>query len=297
MPPTCEYHRPVDIRDACRLLTELEGAQPLAGGTDLLFDIETGLRQARHLISLQRIEELKLIRDETRHVSVGAGCTAREVQSSPLMLKFFPEVVKMAVVFASPQVRARATLAGNICSAVPCGDFPVILIALGAEIELRSARGTRVVGLDKFFAGPRQTVREQDELLTRILIPKKPPGSAAAYLKFRRRASNSLALASSAAYLGVGDGVCRDARIVLGAVAPVPLLATRAGASLVGQPLTPDTIATAAELAQNEACPISDVRGSEQYRRELVYVLTQRVLKTVAEDIDSETEGFAEHES
>jgi carbon-monoxide dehydrogenase medium subunit len=291
MPPTCEYHRPGDIHDACRLLTELEDAQLLAGGTDLLFDIETGLRQARHLISLQRIDELKCIRDAGDHVSVGAGCTAREVQSSPLVREFFPEIMKMVAMFASPQVRARATLAGNICSAVPCGDFPVILIALGAEVELGSTRETRTVALEKFFTGPRETVREKDELLTRILIPKKPAGSAASYLKFQRRASNSLAVASAAAFLSVGNGVCREARIVLGAVAPVPLFAARAGASLLGQPVSPENIAIAAELARNEACPISDVRGTQGYRRELVHVLTRRALKTVAENIDRQAAG------
>ena len=285
MPQTYEYHRPGDIEAACRLLSKLEDAQVLAGGTDLLFDIEAGLRQARHVVSLKRVTELKQGRDEGNHVSIGAGCTAREVQSSALVREFFPEIAEMVVLFASPQVRTRATVAGNICSAVPCGDFPVILIALGAQIELASTRGTRAVPLEKFFAGPRETLREKDELLTRILIPKKSPGSAASYLKIQRRASNSLAVASAGAFLHVRDGLCRAARIVLGAVAPVPLLVEKAGTALVGHPVSPETIAAAAQLARNAACPISDVRGTQDYRRKLVYVLTRRALNSAAEKL------------
>jgi carbon-monoxide dehydrogenase medium subunit len=289
MPQTYEYHRPGDTAEACRLLAELRDAQVLAGGTDLLFDLEAGLRRARHVVSLKQIDELKQIHDQKERISIGAGCTAREVQSSPLVGKFFPEITEMVVTFASPQIRARATVAGNICSAVPCGDFPVILIALGAEAELSSTRGTRRVMLAEFFAGPRETVRETDELLTRILIPKKPPGSGACHSKFQRRASNSLAVASAGVFLRVENGTCREARVVLGAVAPVPLLAERAGDALTGKTPSPETIARAAEIARDEARPISDVRGSEGFRRELVYVLTHRALTRVVEKLERQS--------
>jgi len=294
MPKTYEYHRPGDVAEACRLLAELPDARILAGGTDLLFDIQTGLRQAQHLISMQEVDELRRIEEANDHVSIGAGCTAREVQSSKLIQISFREIAEMVVTFASPQIRTRATLAGNICSAVPCGDFPVILIALGAEVELTSSRGSRKTLLKDFFVGPRETVLDRDEMLTRILVPKKQLWTKASYAKFQRRASNSLAVASVASFLDLRDGVCRNARVVLGAVAPTPLLAEKASASLVGGDVGDAAVTRAAELARDEAKPITDVRGTEGFRRELVYVLTQRTLKRVVERIERANAGVDE---
>lgn len=289
MPATYEYHRPRDLEEACRLLAELPEAHVLAGGTDLLFDIDAGVRRAQHIISVQELEDLRQIREVEDGLSIGAGCTASDVQDSALVRKHFPEMAEIVFEFASPQVRNRATVAGNICSAVPCGDFPVILISLGASVELESERGSRTVKLVEFFTGPRETVRETDEILTRILIPEKKPGSGVAYLKFQRRASNSLAVASAGAYLAVAGGICEEARIVLGAVAPIPLLAQKASAALEGEPVSPEAIARAAAIAHDEAMPITDVRGSVDFRRELVQVLTQRALTQALERSEQQT--------
>jgi carbon-monoxide dehydrogenase medium subunit len=276
---TYEYHRPVSLEEACRLLEELPEPRVLAGGTDLLFDIEAGLRRAEHVVSLQDVRELSVVDDADDHVSIGAGCTAREVRSSPVIQSFFPEITDMVTTFASPQIRTRATVAGNICSAVPCGDFPVILMALGAEVELMSSKRIRKVALEGFFTGPRETVLEKNELLTRIVVPKKESGAGASFMKFQRRASNSLAVASVASYLRIAGGRCSEARIVLGSVAPIPLLAAQAGALLVGQVVSDEAVTHAAETARDEAAPITDVRGSADFRRRLVQVLTGRTLK------------------
>ena len=267
-------------------MAELPDAQVLAGGTDLLVDINTGIRQARHVISLREISELAVIEDTGEKISIGAACTAEEIASSPLVQRHFPEIVEMVPLFASPQVRTRATVGGNICGAVACSDFPVILIALGAEIELVSQNGGRMVLLKDFFVGNRKTIRRGDEILIRIMIPKKRSTSAACYLKFQRRASNSLAVASVGAFLDLKDGTCREARIVLGAVAPVPLLAEKASAALRGKCVTEEAINETAGLAREEARPITDVRGTEEFRRELVYVLTRRAIQQVVEKIE-----------
>jgi carbon-monoxide dehydrogenase medium subunit len=289
MHETYEYHRPGDVKEVCRLLAELPEAQVLAGGTDLLYDIVAGLRPAQHVVSLQGVDELKQIEKTADGLSIGAACTALEVQRSPLVQEFFPELAEMVVKFACPQVRSRATVAGNICSAVPCGDFPVILIALGAHVELVFAGGSRTIPLVDFFSGPRETSRKPDELLARIHVRRKEPKSGACFLKFQRRASNSLAVASVASFLALDHGMCRDARIVLGSVAPIPLLAEKAGASMVGKRVNTAGMAHAAGLARDEAKPITDVRGTEAFRRDLVYVLTYRSLSRAAERIESNT--------
>jgi carbon-monoxide dehydrogenase medium subunit len=282
------YHRPVDLAQTFRLLEELPEAQVLAGGTDLLFDLDSGLRRAQNVVSLAEVDELKNVVETDDFLEIGAGCTAQAILSSRRIRIMFRVIAETAAVFASPQVRARATLAGNICSAVPCGDFPVTLIALGSSVELSTSRGTRTVLLKDFFRGPRETAMEKGELLTKILVPKKPPKSSARYEKFQRRASNSLAVASVGAYLDIKKGKCREARIVLGAVAPIPLFAEDASASLIGEVVNEESIERAAGLARDGALPITDVRGSEDFRRELVRVLAQRALKRIVKRIEKQ---------
>ncbi len=282
---TFDYHRPNDLSEILRLITELPESQILAGGTDLLPDIDAGVRRVLHVVSLSGISELKQIQELDSKISIGAACTAREIQLSPVIKRNLPEMTEMVVDFASPQIRTRATVGGNICSAVPCGDFPVLLIALGAEVELASQKGNRIIMLKDFFTGPRETVRETGEILTRILVPKKNSTSTACYLKYQRRASNSLAVASVASFLDIQNGICREARIVLGAVAPVPLLSEKASGALVGKKIQEETIEQAAIIARDDARPITDVRGTENYRRELVYVLTKRATMRATERI------------
>ncbi|MFQ6615732.1 MAG: FAD binding domain-containing protein [Fidelibacterota bacterium] len=273
------YHRPADLNEACSLLAGLQEAQVLAGGTDLLVDIDSGIRQASHVISLKGLEELSLIEKVDSTIFIGSGCTAHMVERSPLVRETLPELAGMVVTFASPQVRTRATVGGNICSAVACGDFPVILMALGAEVELVSSKGIRRVSLKDFFIDNRETIRRGDEILTRIVVPSKPPGAAARYEKFRRRASNSLAVVSVAAYVHLEGGKCVEARIVLGAVAPTPLMAEKASRFLEGKALTGEVIAGAAQRAKSEAKPITDVRGTREFRRDLVDVLVRRAIR------------------
>jgi len=274
-----DYHRAGSLKDACRLMAELPGAQILAGGTDLLVDIWSGIRQAANVVSILDIPELREIQMQGDRMCIGAGCTAAALERSELIRLHFPELAEMVVKFASPQIRARATVGGNICSAVACGDFPPILMALGSEIELCQSNGSRVLPLRDFFAGNRQTVRRDQEVLTRILIPLKSRQAAANYQKYRRRASNSLTVASVAAFLEVDGRRCRAARIVLGAVAPIPWLAERAGLSLVGKSVDDSAIATAAGIAREEARPITDQRASGNFRRDLIQVLTARALR------------------
>ncbi len=282
---TFNYHQPTDLSEASQMLAEHPNAQILAGGTDLLVDIETDIRCADNVISLKKISGLDKIVEENGKVTIGSACTARNIEMSPLVKRYFPEIKDMIPTFASPQIRSRATIAGNICSAVACADFPVILIALDAEVELLSKNGNRTIPLREFFISNRETVLKKGEILTRILITKKSPTSAACYVKFRRRASNSLAVVSVAAFLDISRDVCQKARIVLGAVAPRPILAEKASASLIGKRVDDKTISVAAELAREESQPITDARGSREFRRELVSILTKRVLKNVVEKI------------
>lgn len=281
------YHKAGSTEDACRLLEELPNSCILAGGTDLVVDVDSGLRHAENVVSISDLAELGEINEENNSIIIGAGCTASEVEKSPIVNKYFSELSAMIVKFASPQIRNRATIAGNICSAVPCGDFPPVLISLGAEVELISVKGLRTITLDKYFIGNRETVRRENEILTRIVIPKKPENAGGNYQKFRRRAANSLAVASVAAYIEIDDDICRKVRIVMGSVAPIPLVAEKAGESLVGKKINDDTLANTAQIACSEAMPITDLRGSDEYRRDLIKILTVRAIENARDLIKS----------
>jgi len=185
---------------------------------------------------------------------------------------------------AAPQIRNMATVGGNIAAAVPCADLPPILIAMNASVVLWSAEGEREVPLREFFVGPRTTVRRDNEVLTAILVPNLPPRFGAAYARFQLRDGNAIAVASVAAGLLLGeDNTVQNARIVLGAVAPVPKLVEPAAALLVGKPPDEDAFRMAADAAAAEAEPICDVRGSADFRREIVGVMTRRALATALE--------------
>jgi carbon-monoxide dehydrogenase medium subunit len=276
------YHRPAGIGEACTLLAELgDDAHVLAGGTEVLVDLKQHTFSTRHLVSLRDIGELREIRVDDYGLHVGALATHGMIARSQAVKKSFPALAETALTLAAVQVRNRGTIGGNFCSAVPSADLPPICIAAAATVRLAGAGGKRTVPAEEFFPGPKQTVRALDELLIEILIPPAAwePGSGARYHKFGLRDASALAVAGTAAWLRIENGTVRDCRIVLGAVHPTPLLAGKASASVIGKPLSADLIRTAGEIAAKECTPITDLRGSADYRRELVQVLTSRALE------------------
>jgi carbon-monoxide dehydrogenase medium subunit len=254
-------------------------ARMLAGGTDLLVDLKTGRFGAGHLVSLQRIESLRGVTESDGDLRIGALTTITQLGNSPIVRRAFSPLLDATSRMAAPQIRNVATVGGNIASAVPCADLPPILTALKASVELWSPSGRRVVPLDSFFVGARQTVMGDEEILTAVVVPGFGPGFGAAYARFQLREGNAIAVAGVAAGLTLGgDGTIVGARIVLGAVAPIPKLVRSAGDELVGRRPGEDAFRAAAGAAMKAAEPISDVRGSAEYRRELVGVLTRRAL-------------------
>jgi len=265
------------------MLGELTGARLLAGGTDLLVDLKEGLAEAKNLISLQGIVELRGIEVANARIRIGALTTPKEIASHPLILKYLPALSDAARSMASPQVRSLATVGGNIASAIPSADLPPSLMAAEASVQLMCSDSAREISLGDFFAGPRMTVCGAGEILTAVFIPVPPVGTGVAYEKFVSREANSLALASVAARLTLKDDKIEKADVVLGAVAPTPLLACRASALLEDRPPTEDMFAQASQRAAEESKPISDVRGSLWFRTELIPVLTRRALARALE--------------
>lgn len=281
----CEfsYHRPETLLETFALSRRLGGGTLyLAGGTELMPDFRRGAETAAHLIALHGVPELAGISTKGGQLRIGAMTTIREVGASAEVRQLLPALAEAALSLGSPQIRSLATIGGNFCRAVPCADTPPPCIAAGAAVRLASADGERTVSAEAFFVGPRKTILRPGEVLVEVLIPAQPPSSGASYQRFALRRGSALAVASVAARLVLDGERIVEARVSLGSVAPVPLLASRAMSLLEGQPPTEEVFARAAVSAAAEARPITDIRGTEPFRRHLVEVLARRAFAEAA---------------
>jgi carbon-monoxide dehydrogenase medium subunit len=282
--PDVELHRAASLEEAASLMAHhAPDARLLAGGTDLLVDLKTGRVAVRHVVSLDRIEALRGISKTDDGLRIGALATLTELGEAPDVHGGFAPLLDAVTRMAGRQIRNMATVGGNVACGVPCADLPPILIAMRASVRLWSPGGARDVPIEKFHTGPRETVRRDDEVLTEVRVPDQGEGFGAAYARFAQRDGNAIAVAGVAASLMLDErGDVAEARVALNAVAPTPKMVAAAGQALVGR--TPDEAAfrEAARLAREAAEPISDSRGSADFRRDLVEVLARRALERAA---------------
>ncbi|OLB40864.1 MAG: hypothetical protein AUI04_09125 [Candidatus Rokubacteria bacterium 13_2_20CM_2_64_8] len=276
---------PRSIEDCLKLLAERgPEAKLVAGGTDLLPQMKNGLIKPAAVIDLSGVADLRVLRREDgAGLRVGASVAAREIELDPYTRSAYPALAESGALVGSVQIRNLATVGGNLCNAAPSADMAPPLMALEAEAVVAGPRGRRRVPMADFFTGVRRTVLAPDELLVELIVPAPGPRSGGQYLRHTPRRELDIAVVGVASQVTLSDGVCRKARIALAAVAPTPIRATAAERALEGQPLTAQQIARAAQLAVEAARPISDQRGSADFRRHLVGVLTRRTLTTALE--------------
>lgn len=269
-----EYFEPGTLDEARRLLSA--GGQVLAGGTDLLVEIKEQLRRVDRVVNIKKIPGMDALSYDTRGgLRIGALVTAREIELSPFVSEKYPNLIQAVRELGSIQVRNRATIVGNVCRASPSADTLPPLMADGAVVKIYGPGGGRAVPLEEFFKGPGKTVLDPDELVTEIVVPAPPPRTGKVYIKHGRRKAMELATVGVAVSLTLNAEV----RIVLGAVAPTPIRARSAEALFQGKTPNDDLIEKAAQAAAHEARPISNVRASAAYRRDMVHVLTSRALR------------------
>ena len=274
-----EYLEPNTLDEAVFLLSRHGKADILAGGTDLLVEIKEQIRAPDYVINMKKIPGLnRLDYDAAQGLRFGPLVTAREIETSPLTQARYPALRQAAREIGSIQIRNRATIGGNICRASPSADTLPPLIAAGASARIYGPDGERVVLLEDFFTGPGKTVLKPNELVIEVIVPAPARHTSSVYIKHGRRKAMELATVGVAVTLTRDGDVCRDIRIVLGAAAPTPIRAKRAEAILRGHRLNDRTIETAADTAMSESQPISNVRASAGYRREMVRVLTKRAI-------------------
>ena len=282
--PEFEYVSPQSVQEACALLVQYgDSARVLAGGSDLLVKMKDGLMRPAYLVSLKNLDSLKAIRYEAgTGVIIGARATHNEVMNNRLLQEKYRSVCEAAHSMAADQIRNIGTVGGNLVNAVPSADLPPILIALDARARIVGTSRERTISLEDFFLGPGKTVLEKGEILAEIIIPDQPT-TGSNYIKFGLRRAGALAVAGVASSVTVSDGTCRDVRVVLGAVSPTPMRALEAENVLRGKKISQELIDEAGKIAAAEAKPINDIRGSIEYRRNLVNVLTRRSLKAAIE--------------
>jgi carbon-monoxide dehydrogenase medium subunit len=274
------YHAPTSIAEAVGLAARFgDAARFLAGGTDLLIQIERGRIAPKQVIGLQRVPGLDALAVNGR-VVLGAGVTHRRIEKTSAFHGPLHGLVEGAEVIGGHQVRNVATVGGNIANASPAADLVPVLLALDADVTLVSVNGERTLPLTHFLLGPGRTDRRPDELLLRVTFPSLAPRTGTAFLKAgRRRAMEiSVVCVAVAVTLDAAGERCVEARVALGAVAPTTIRARAAEALLAGAPAIAETFRRAGTLAAEACDPISDVRASASFRRHLVATLVPRAL-------------------
>src|SRR5438876_5907327 len=256
-----------------------DGAKTVAGGTDLLPQMKNGAVKPAVVVDLSGIAALRGVAAANgAGLRVGACATSRELELHPDVRKRYTALADGAALVGSVQVRNLATVGGNLCNAAPSADMAPPLMVLDAEAVIASPRGERRVPVSAFFKGVRQTVLASDELLVALVVPAPAAGSGGSYIRHTPRRELDIAVVGVASQVTMQNGRCVKARIALASVAPTPVHATAAERALEGQALTPELIERAAGLAVEAAKPINDQRGSVEFRKHLVRVLTRRTL-------------------
>lgn len=279
MLPEFDLLMPRTLAEALDALSDAApDAWPLAGGTNLVVDMRGGRVKPRLVVDLGALNELKGIRREGGYIVVGGRTSIDEVLRSRLLAEHCRVIVEAASVFANPLVRNRATIGGNLADASPAADMAPPLLTLGAVVELLSKTGSRRLPLQDFFVHVRRTARRPDELIAAIRWPV-PATGCGAFQKLGLRQADAISVVSVAATVERDEaGICREAHIALGAVAPTPIRARKAEELLCGRELTPELLAEAGRVAAAEVSPIDDLRGSAGYRRRVAEVLVRRTL-------------------
>jgi CO/xanthine dehydrogenase FAD-binding subunit len=277
-----EYIPAKTLQEACSLISQYKDeGKVLAGGQSLITLLRQKLITPTCLIDIKGLPELDYLRyDDKKGLAMGTLTTHRAIERSPIIVEKYPVLSEMEKSVASVQTRNWGTIGGNLCSADPIGDAAPTLLALGAQVKMMSVRGERVVPLGEFFTDYFTTVLEPDEILSEIQLPPPASQTAVIYMKFSTiEAGIKIVSVSVLVTLDPDRKTCKDARIVMSAVAPIPFIAQKAGEHLVGKSINDQLIAEAAELAAQETSPIADVHASAEYRREIAKVITRRATK------------------
>ncbi len=277
-----EYFCPSSVREALKALQSYNGqAQVIAGGTDIIPELKAQVRNVRCLVDISGIKGFNKIEINGNDARIGAVATLYRIASSKQIIANFPALARAAGEVGSPQIRNMATIGGNICSARPAADTIGPLIGYGAKVKITGKEGERWLAIEELFTGPGETILKTGEILTGISMELPPQGTYSTYTKIGLRKALAIAIVSvtSVITLEPGSGKCKRARIALGAVAPTLIRCHEAERILINNKITGDLARQAGVLAAQSCRPNSDIRGSAEYRLQIVKVLVRRALE------------------
>jgi carbon-monoxide dehydrogenase medium subunit len=284
IPGAFEYHAPSSLGEATALLARLgDDAKVLSGGQSLIPLMKLRLATPRHLVDINGLPGLAYVREEGGALRIGGLTREADLEESDVVRARYPLLLDTSKAIADPIVRNLATVGGNLAHGDPANDHPATMLALGAEIVAVGPRGERKIPIGSFFTGPFSTALKADEIVVEIRVPAPRPGSGGAYVKMERKVGD-FATAAVAVQLTLGaGGVCEQVGIGLTNVGSVPIKAEKAEAALRGKRPDEAAIKQAAQLAAEAAQPSADLRGSVEYKKDLVRVLTGRALRRAIE--------------
>lgn len=281
-----EYFEPTSIEEAVLLLNKHgDNAKIIAGGTDLIPQMQERQIRPEYIVNLGHIPGLSYIKNDAGTVKIGTLTTLRDIEKSAELASTLPILPKVASLMASAPVRNTATIGGNLCNASPAADMAPPLIGLSASARVIGSSGERTIQLNDLFTGPGTTIINRNELLIELQIPPIAPRTGVIYMRHGRRGASEVAIVGVAAVitLEASDGICKDAKIVLGSVAPTPIRALEAEATLKGHKIDDQVIEKAAQSAASASKPISDIYAPAEYRKEMVIAFTRRALRAALE--------------
>jgi carbon-monoxide dehydrogenase medium subunit len=284
IPAAFDYHAPTSIGEATALLARLgEDAKVLSGGQSLIPLMKLRLASPAHIVDINGIPGLSGIREADGFLRMGALTRESELEESELIRTRYPLLHDTSKVIADPVVRNLATVGGNLAHGDPANDHPATMLALGAEVVAIGTKGERRIAIGSFFTGPFETSLKPDEILVEIRIPQPAARSGGAYLKLERKVGDFATAAVATQLTLAANGVCDQVGIGLTNVGLTPIKATKAEAALKGKAPDEAAIKRAAELAAEASEPSDDLRGSVEYKKDLVRVLTARALRRALE--------------
>lgn len=281
VPVRFTYHSPETLEEALRLMRKYGSeARVIAGGTDLIVDMKLRRKEPEHVVSLNKIKELDYIVEDDKGVRIGAATKLRSIEKNKVIRERFEALYEAVKSIASIQVRNMGTLVGNICNASPAADSAPPLLIYDAIVVAQNLDGVRKITIKDFFKGPGKTCLNNDEIVTEVFIPYPPRDSASSFLKISR-VGMDLAKVNIAVLFKLNIDMIEDFRISLGAVAPTPLRIFKAEEYLRLKPLNEENLKIAEAIVEEEIKPITDVRSTQWYRREVSKILVRDALNQI----------------
>ncbi len=280
-----DYATPHSVREAVDLLSEGGGrARVMAGGTDLLVALRAGVYDIDLVVDGKNIPELNEITyDPTNGLTLGAAVPCYKIYGNQAVATAYPGLIDAASLIGGTQIQGRASLGGNLCNATPSADSIPPMIVLSGTANIAGPNGNRQVAIEDFCTGVRQNALDSDEILVSLHFPAPVANSGANYIRFIPRNEMDIAVAGAGVSVVLDNGDIKEARVSLASVAPTPLFVQEAGDAIAGKPANDETVRIASGIARDAARPITDMRGTIEFRQHLCEVLTRRALNTAIE--------------